>query len=236
MEFIDIPTEQTTAATDAILAVLAFYGVLRLKRAGRKDQWKANIWVGVLALLGIAAMLGAIVHGLKLSEQTQSWLWHPLFLSLGILVALFLVAVVYDLKGKPAAGMLLPFALLTGLGFFIYITFAGGTFKMFVAYQGIVMLVAFCGYVWLALIKQLAGARLVASGILLTLFAAWVQANKALSFTFIWAFDHNGVYHLIEMLAIIMLIIGVNKALVSPPSDSSNSRKPWSDNKDAYKY
>lgn len=213
MEFIDIPTEQTTAATDALLALVAFCGAVILARTATTDRWKAGIWTGVLVLLAIAAMLGTIVHGFQISNQLQKALWHPLFLCLGLLVGLFLVATITDLWGKSPARKVLPFAVLMGIGFYLYISFGSGRFLMFIIYQMVIMLFALGGYMQLAASRKMKGAWLISAGIFITLFAAWVQGSKAMSFTLIWAFDHNGVYHLLEILAVLILLAGVRKSL-----------------------
>jgi len=47
MQFIDIPTEQTTAVTDILLAVFAFYVAYSIFQSGKNiDIIKTRIWVG----------------------------------------------------------------------------------------------------------------------------------------------------------------------------------------------
>lgn len=43
MEFIGIPAEQTTAVTDAVLAVLAIAVAVYLRRIGQKTRWKTTL-------------------------------------------------------------------------------------------------------------------------------------------------------------------------------------------------
>jgi len=45
--------------------------------------------------------------------------------------------------------------------------------------------------------------------------AAAIQATQAASFTFIWPFDHNGVFHLVQMVALVVLCAGLQSSLVS---------------------
>ena len=77
------------------------------------------------------------------------------------------------------------------------------------------MLVALVGYTWLACRGKLRGAWWMAAGILVTIVAAGVQASKGISFTLIWSFDHNGVYHLIQMVGMVLLAAGLGRALRS---------------------
>ena len=219
MEYIDIPTEQTTAVTDAFLAVMAITCAVYLHRMGHKNSWKTTLWVWASGLLALAAIIGTIVHGFKMSKAFQTFLWYPLYLSLGLLVALFIVAVVYDIWGEAVARRVLPIMLVIGVGFFSITLVWPDNFLVFIIYEAVVLLFALGGYIWLAWRGHLEGAWFIAAGIFLTIIAAGVQATNAFSFTFIWSFDHNGVYHLIQMVGIVSLAAGLRKTLLPVLSD-----------------
>lgn len=216
MEFIDIPTEQTTATTDTILAVMAIAAAMYLHRIGQKNCWKTTLWVWVFGLLALVAILGSIAHGFKMSKAFQIYLWHPIYLSLGLLVALFMVAVVYDIWGQAIARRVLPIMGVIGVGFFAITLVWTDSFLVFIIYEAVAMLFALGGYSWVIYRGNLEGAWLMAAGIFAIIIAAGVQASNAISFTFIWSFDHNGVYHLIQMVGIALLVAGLRKALLSP--------------------
>jgi hypothetical protein len=213
MAFIEIPTEQTTAVTDVILALMAAAGAVYLYRIGQKFRWKTNLWMLVFGLLAIAAFLGAIAHGFKMSSSIQTILWYPIKLSLGLLVALFIVATVYDIWGEAAARRIWPVMVAIGVGFLGITLIWPDSFLVFIIYETVAMLLALGGYTWLAWRGRLEGAGMMVAGILTTIAAAGVQAGKLISFTFIWSFDHNGVYHLIQMMGIGFLLAGLKKAL-----------------------
>ena len=213
MEFIDIPTEQTTAVTDAILALVAIAGAVYMYRIGDRDRWKTNLWAWVFGLLALAAALGTVVHGFKMSPALEASIWHPIKLSLGLLVALFVVAVVSDIWGRAMARKALPAMLLVGGGFFGVTLIWPGSFLVFIVYETVAMLFALGGYIWLARRGRRKGAWLMAGGILITIVAAGVQAGKLISFTFIWSFDHNGVYHLIQTAGIVLIVAGLRRGL-----------------------
>ena len=215
MGFIDIPTEQTTAVTDAILAVMVIAVAVYLHRIGQKNRWKTTLWIWVCGLLALSAILGTIVHGFEISKAFQTFLWHPIYLSLGLLVALFIVAVVYDIWGEAIARRVLPIMVVIGVGFFGITLVRPNSFLIFIIYEAVVMFFALGGYIWVSYRGHLEGAWLMAVGILVTIIAAGVQASKAFSLTFIWSFDHNGIYHLIQMVAIALLGAGLRKALFS---------------------
>lgn len=213
MAFIDIPTEQTTAVTDIMLGLLAVAGAVYLYRIGQKYRWKTTLWMLLFGLLAIAAFLGSIAHGFQMPPAIKTILWHPIKLSLGLLVALFVVAVVYDIQGEAIARRLWPAMVVIGVGFLGITLIWPHSFLVFIIYETVAMLFALGGYTWLAWRGRLEGAGLMVAGILTTIVAAGVQAGKLFSFTFVWSFDHNGVYHLIQMVGIGLLLAGLNKAL-----------------------
>ncbi|MFC1976134.1 DUF6962 family protein [Chloroflexota bacterium] len=215
MALIDTPTERTTAATDAILALLALGCGLYLLWFGQSDPWKAGLWAGIFGLLALSAVLGAVAHGFKMSAKTNARLWQPLNLTLGLIVGLFVVAIIYDLWGLPAVRWTLPLMIGVGIAFFAVTQMIPDTFLVFVVYQIGAMLFALVAYGWLAINQQLAGAGLMAAGILVTMMAAGVQAGQSVSFTFIWKFDHNGAYHLIQMAGIILLTAGLRATFLA---------------------
>ena len=215
LEFVDSPTEQTTAATDTILAGLALVAAVYLPLIGQSQPWKASLWAWAFGLLAVGAILGAVAHGIHMPAATRKKLWQPLFLSLGLTVALFMVGTIYDLWGLAAARRALPLTIVVGLGFFGATLVWPDNFALFVIYEAAVMLFALAGYLWLAFDGRLHGAWLMVAGILVTILAAGVQASNSVSFTFFWKFDHNGAYHLIQMVGMVLLTAGLRAALLS---------------------
>lgn len=214
MDFINIPTEQTTACTDAILALISITACIYINRIGL-GEWKARLWEWLFFLLTVAAVLGAIVHGIRLSERLENMFWSLINLSLGMMIAVFVVAVINDLKGKVFSRKLLPTILAFGVGFWIITLYRPDHFLIFIIYEAMAMLFSFCGYVWLAYKDRLDGAWWMSAGILISIAAALVQASKMTSFKLIWVFDHNGTYHLIQIVGILFLLTGLRKSLKS---------------------
>jgi hypothetical protein len=212
MRLIHIPTEQTTAATDAILAVLATWAVLYLRNIGQSDLMKTKIWCGVFGLLAFSAALGAVIHGFQMSPQLRTLLWQPLYLSLGLTVAMFAVAAAYDLWSLGAVkwiGLVMVVAIITMFGAMRVLS---GGFLAFVILEGVIMLFALCGYIYLAM-QGHRGAGTMAAGILVSLSAAAIQSSESLRFRVIWEFDHNGIFHMVQMIGVVLLVIGLRAAL-----------------------
>jgi hypothetical protein len=210
MQFIDIPTEQTTAATDFVMALLAIWAALKIRKAGlRTSPTKARIWVWVFVFLAIGALFGAIAHGFQMSEKTNHMLWQPLFLSLGLAVSMFAAGAIFDLRNGSILKMIVPALLAMGVLFYLVTVFVPGSFLVFILYEAVVMIFALVAYMVLALKNKLPGVWWMVGGIFLTIVAAAIQATESLSFTLIWEFDHNGIFHLVQMVGIVILVNGL---------------------------
>jgi hypothetical protein len=210
MQYIDIPTEQTTAVTDFLLALLAIWAALKIQQAGGKTSpKKARIWLWVFVLLAIGALFGAIAHGFKMDEKTNSLLWQPLFLSLGLAVSMFAAGAIFDLKKGSVPKIAIPLLLAMGFGFYLVTVFVPGSFLVFILYEAIVMIFALVAYLVLALKKKLSGAWWMVGGIFVTIIAAAIQATETLHITLIWEFDYNGIFHLVQMVGIFILVNGL---------------------------
>jgi hypothetical protein len=211
MEYTKDPAEQTTAATDLLLAVVALGGILFLRwdPAGSGDYWKINIWSATIGLIGLAAVLGAAAHGLVLSPARHRRIWRALNMSLALAVSLFVVGVVYDLWGGAASLTALPLMLTTGLVFFAATLMVPGIFFVFIAYEGLAFIFALGAYIYLSIQGALRGAEFLSAGILVSMIAAAIQANKSIALTLVWKFDHNGIYHIVQAAGLILLLIGL---------------------------
>ncbi|MFZ7128208.1 MAG: DUF6962 family protein [Desulfobacterales bacterium] len=213
MAFIDIPTEQTTAATDAVLALVAVACMIALRRHRSSDPFKVKLWSWTFGLLALAAVLGAIAHGFQTSAALRDLLWQPLNLSLGLAVALFCLGAFRDMWGRRFAKRALPVMIGLGVVFYAVTRMAGGAFFVFIIYEAAAMLTALAVYTRLAAARLLAGAWLMAGGVLVSIVAAALQAGGSVRVTLIWPFDHNGVFHLVQIVGILILTAGLKTAL-----------------------
>ena len=206
------PTEITTSATDALLAIECLVVLTYLWRTSTGDRWRVGLWCWVFGLLAFASLLGAVAHGFEMSPFLHAALWRPLYLSLGLIVGLFLVGAVYDWRDRIIAMRLVPWSIALGIIFFAVTKHLNGEFIIFVFYEAVAMISALLIYSFLAAKHRLAGAEIVATAIFLNLVAAGVQASS-ISFTILFPFDHNGAFHLVQMIAIATLGLGLRKGM-----------------------
>jgi hypothetical protein len=205
------PTELTTAASDAAMAVLSVVLLIVLARAPARAELRKVIWGSVFALLAAGSALGTVAHGLDLSASMRTLLWRPLYLSLGLCVAMFFAGGVNDWRGKSAAEAVLPWAVIAGLALFA-LTQVSDNFTFFIAYEAIAMVATLVMYLSLWISRRFAGAARMTVGVALTLVAAAIQVTS-LSLRIIWPFDHNGLFHLVQMVGIVVIASGVRASI-----------------------
>ena len=211
MKFIKNPAEKTTAVTDIMLALVAFAGIVFLRnlQLNSVGLLKINIWSAAIGLIGLAAALGATAHGLVLPRAFHRRIWLALNLTLSLAVSLFVVGVAYDLWGFEISLTTLPILLIAGLGFYLTTLIYPGVFFLFIVYEVVALVFALGAYMFMAIHKDLPGALLMATGIFVSIIAAGIQANKSVFLTFIWRFDHNGIYHLVQVVGLMLLLMGL---------------------------
>jgi hypothetical protein len=207
-----VPTELTTAATDAALTLLCLGIAASIWRYRRSDPWKTGLWLWVLALLALASMLGAAAHGLDLPPSVRAVLWHPLYLGLGLTVALFVVGAVLDWRGPGLAHRAVPWAVLCALAFSLVTPLLGGAFLLFIGFEAVAMSGALLIYLTIFRQGRSPGSGRIAAAILLSMLAAAVQASD-LAITILVPFDHNGLFHLVQMVAVAVLGSGLRAGL-----------------------
>lgn len=207
-------TEQTTALTNLPIAAVAVAGALDLWRRRAAQPVKARLWAAAFGALATAATLGAVVHGLDLSEQTYALLWVPLNAALAATIAFFIAGTTYDVWGQQAARRALAGAAVVGVAFLGVTLLVPGTFLVFVLYQTVGMLFALGVYSWLAR-QGRQGAALLAGGILVTMVAAALQATRAVTVAQPIPLDHNGVYHLVQLPGLLLMYAGVRQAIIA---------------------
>ena len=210
--FIDSPTELTTAATDAILALIAICLAAALQRR-LPAGFHQRLWQAVFVSLAIGSFLGAAAHGFKMEQAANDLLWHPIYFFLGLTLTLLALVAVHDWRGELSARRLLLWLLPLPLIVVLLTWAGGGAFLIFILFEAVVMLSLLVVYFRLALQKQ-SGALAILAGIIITVAAAIVQASGPFTFRLIWLFDHNGLFHLVQLPGLLFFFAGAVKSQV----------------------
>lgn len=211
MKLSSSPAERTTAATDVLLGLTAAGGIIWLQCFRPAPSWRILIWSWSFGLIGLAAALGAVTHGLVLAPGPRRRLWAALTLALSLAVSLFVVGGVHDLYGMEAARRCLPVMLAAGVGVFLISRLWSGHFIVFIVFEGAALTAALAAYMRLAAAGALDGAGLMAAGVWVSMAAAGAQAARRLRLNFIWEFDHNGIFHLLQTAGLMLLCRGISE-------------------------
>jgi len=204
-------TELTTAATNVVLSLAAAGGIVLLQSLETPASWKIDLWSWTFALIALAAALGAVYHGLVLAERPRALMWRILTVCLSLAISLFLVGVLHDVYGVEAAGQILPILLAAGLLIYAVSRVFPGLFIVFILYQVLALATALGAYAWMAAWGTLEGAGWIAAGVAVSIIAAGIQATRNLHVTLVWEFDHNGIFHLIQTLGVILICVGLSR-------------------------
>jgi hypothetical protein len=211
MRLSDRPTERSTAATDALLSLAAAAGIVWLQVLASLAPGKLHLWSWTFGLIALAAALGAVYHGLVLAERSRIWLWRILTVCLSTAISLFGVGMVWDAFGAEAAARALPVLLLSGVLIYAVSRAFAGLFIVFIVYQALVLALALGAYAWLAARGAPAGAGWMAAGVGASMIAAAVQTARNLQVKLIWTFDHNAIFHLIQISGVILFCVGLSR-------------------------
>ncbi len=221
-----VPAELVTAATNLPLVIVSLAAVIRLWQLRQAQALRAALWIGMFGSLAIASGLGIFAHGLALDAMARKLIWQPINAALALTVACFVAGAVLDRWGPGMAGRALPVLLLLSAAFFGYATFWSDSFLPFILYEGTAMLFCLTVYLTLAFQHRLAGAGWMAAGVGITILAAGLQAMPAVRLRLGVTFDHNGVFHLVQLAGLLCLLTGVRSGLCQSPQTRSNAAHP----------
>ena len=208
-----VETELTTAATDALLTAVVVGGMVWLSRQVPPSP-RRTLWLRGLGLFAAAGALGAFVHGFDLDSRLRELLWQPLYLTLGSALAFFSAGAIGDWRGDAPAHRALPWLLALALGFYFLTRLSGGKFLVFVVFEAAALLLALAIYARLAMHGK-RGAALMVAGLVLSLAGGVLQAST-LSLHLVWDFNHNGLYHVVQLAGVLFLLAGLRRTLSAP--------------------
>jgi hypothetical protein len=211
MELVGSAAERSTAATDAVLALAAIAAIVVL-RTRTPASFGRSVWQAALTALGLASVLGAVAHGFRLSPSLRDILWHPLYLALGVTMALFVVGAVCDWRGEQAGRRVLWPMLGLAVVFYAITQLTGGHFLAFVVYEAAALLFSLGVYLRLASAHR-PGAAAMSAALAVSLAAGGVQAVDIGTVRLLWEFDHNGLFHLVQLVGLALLVTGLCRLL-----------------------
>jgi len=195
--------EPTTMITDYLLGGLAAVLGVRLWRAGRASgERTVQAWGASFLTTAMAAFLGGTAHGFAamIGSTVQVVLWKLTVWSIGLTVFLLLAATARAAFADSARRTVVGLAVLQLLVFVVWTIRYDAFIWVIVNYIPAVLVVL--GLQAGLCLRQRPGAGWLVTGLLTTLAGAAVQASGLALHP---SFNHNDLYHVIQMAATVML-------------------------------
>jgi len=196
-----------TFATDILLAIVTFVLGRRLFRLSPRGRPRAvRLWGWTFVWLTIAAAVGGTYHGAAalVSPLVSEILWRVTIYSIGLADASILAALVFARAPVRWHRALLGLLALK-LALFVAWTIADDTFATVIYDYApslvVVLVVALSGFVR----TRSPGSGWIAAGIVVSFAAAAVQLGGR---GFHRHFNENDLYHVVQMVAMILLYRG----------------------------
>ena len=200
--------EPMTLLTDYSLAGVTGWLALLLYRA-REGRRARSLWTVAFAALALGALLGGTWHGFApvLSETALTLLWKATVLSIGVasfgMLAGSAAATTMPSAAKPllwiAAGKL---AVYSGWMLF------HSEYVYVIVDTGIALAAVAALHVWSAIRERDAGSTWILTGVAVSLVAAAVQASGVSPHRH---FNHNDLYHAIQIAAMLVFYSGARR-------------------------
>jgi Flp pilus assembly pilin Flp len=195
--------EPITTLTDYALAAESFiFAALLWQSLPPKNYPTPYLWIAAFISVAIAATCGGTYHGFTLSPLAQWTLWRILTAALSITSACLLAVTVYELPPSPRTWGLGAIALKSTL-YLSWTTFNPHFVYILLDYLS-AMLLLLAIQIKIAAHSKTSSLWIIA-GVLASLIAAVVQG---LSLNLTEHFNHNDLYHLIQMVALFLFYKG----------------------------
>jgi hypothetical protein len=202
-------SEPTTALTDFVLAVLALgFSLQLMPYARRLRQESIRDWGLAFGALSIGALAGGISHGFaaQLSETAHAVVWRITLYSIGF-ASYYMVAGTARAALRHKIGSWLIVIAAVKLAGYLYWTTVRPEFSLAVYDYVPNMLAVLIMGLLLKRRRDPAGFWL-AAGVVVSFFAAAVQLS---GLTLAENFNHNDLYHVIQMVALVMFYRGASR-------------------------
>lgn len=212
MEWTTAP-EMTTAVTNIVIAVSAAVLFFLVRKLHGEDRVRAALWQTIFAILCAVGVYGFFVHAIVMDTPTLNAAWMPLSFIMGLMVAAFTITAFYEAFGRRALKKAVIINVILAVIFFLAMLllskFIAGYFVVFIAYSAINFILCVVLYAFTARKRRHTIYYIV--GILLMMAGSVLQAMRTITFTIVWQFDYNTVYHLFLLASLFFFYTGYKK-------------------------
>jgi hypothetical protein len=194
-------TEPMTVATNAVLAVLAFVFAARLATQSASEGSSAReCLAAALLATGLAAIIGALAHGTDPASHTalRARFWRGALYTTGVIGTASVASVAFFAARGSTRLAILTFAGIK-LVAFMHRVARQPEFRIAAADYGAALAILLAGATYEMVRRRTPGMAWLIVGVLVSLVAGIVQARRLALHRH---FNHNDLYHLIQMAAL----------------------------------
>lgn len=200
-------TEPMTMITDYVLGAFALVLAARLMREGMgSGQVSVKLWAVAFLMTAIAAVVGGTFHGFirMVPSDAGRAMWKMTLLATGIGSACLLAsAVLAGTTGTLQRALIV--LVVAKLAVYVWLIASRDQFFVVIADYGIALVLVLI-LAWIARGSGLApAAGWIAAGVAVSVVAGAVQALKLAPHP---GFNHNDLFHVIQMVALYLLFRG----------------------------
>lgn len=203
--------EPMTTLTDYVLAVqCALLG--RRLLACQSGRSSVTVWAYALLAVGLAALAGGTAHGFgpRMPEIVSTLLWKATFMAIGMTSLFFLIAAFRTTLMVRWRAIATTFAVGQFVAYAIWMSTHDDFVYVIADYLPAMMVVlvlqSYAAYRW-----RDPAAPWIIAGILLSFVGAAVQQS---GFALHRHFNHNDLYHVIQMVAVVLFYRGARLSRV----------------------
>jgi hypothetical protein len=192
-----------TAITDLLLAAEVLFLAGRMSAMPKARLSAAWFWNGVMLLMGIAALGGAINHGFfELSGLPRYWIERPDWIVLAAMTFCLLMTIAAQFFTARARRAILVIGLMQFAADSVLALRTDSFLVVVLNYAPVMILMLVMNIIGL---PKRTGSWQMIAGILVMFAASAVQAAGVDTFS---PLDHNGIYHLVSMAGVALLYLG----------------------------
>ena len=209
----------STAVINLLMAAQCFYLALRIRRLPSRSVGSVYWYAGYL-IIGGGSVLATIYHAIDL----PLWLFRLIYVGIIALAGTLFLAVAFDTLPARTAARLKPALIGLAVLLLVAVQLEPDRLPLVAGILGFTVLVGIVQYILRWRDGTLPGAGWMAGGMILTLTGI-VLMVLGVGFNFIWALDHNGVYHVFQMTGLLLFYLGLR---LRPAYDAAARGSPFS--------
>ena len=199
-----------TAITDLVLAAEVLFLAGRMSAMPKARLSAAWFWSGVMLLMGLAGLIGGIDHGFfETAGLPRFWIERPNWMVLAAMTFCLLMSIAAQFFGPRARGAM---AVVGAVQFAVDVILVWRVDSFLVVILNYAPVMILLLAMNLAGLKKSTGSWQMIAGILAMFAASGVQAAGIDTFA---PLDHNGLYHVISMVGVVLLYLGGRRLKVA---------------------